>query len=322
MRKTGLKQAKASAKKSAPFQTDITRAKTLLHGIVTARMDADQRGWLAQQEQKAQAGVTPGHLYLAFSSAARHFPKVPLELNEAETTEADALRPGFQPQHWNLLQAVRAFFLLMLPHEQKETYLSMLGQVLETADMNEQQAIYAALPLLPYPDELVYRAREGLRTNMVCVFEAVACHNPYPADFLPEPAWNQMVLKAVFIESVLYRIYGADRRANRKLAEMLLDLVHERWAAGRKVTPEAWRFIGPFIDDHSFTDIETLAHSGDAIERDAALLACAASDYLPAHRLLQEYAESYAAIVSGQLNWQAIGIRHETQRQSNYQKAG
>lgn len=322
MKKTGLKSVNANTSKYVHFQADIKQAKAYLHGIIKARVGTEQCEWLAQQEQKARSGVTPGHLYLAFSSAARHFPKTPLELSETEIAEAEALRPGFQPQHWNLLQAVRAFFLLMLPVEPKETYLSMLGQVLETADMNEQQAIYAALPLLPYPQELVYRAREGLRTNMVCVFEAVACHNPYPADFLPEPAWNQMVLKAVFIESVLYHIHGANRRANRKLAEMLLDLVHERWAAGRKVTPEAWRFIGPFIDDASFADIEKLAQSADAMERDAALLACAASDYLPAHRLLQEHAESYAAIVSGQLNWQAIGIRHENQRQSNYQKAG
>lgn len=322
MKKTGLKSLKANAKKTEHFQADIAQVKAYLHGILKARIDAGQREWLEQQVQKVQAGVTPGHLYLAFSSAARHFPKTPLKLSETEIAEADALRHGFQPQYWNVLQTVRTFFLLMLPVEPKETYLSMLGQVLETADMNEQQAIYAALPLLPYPQELVYRAREGLRTNMVCVFEAVACHNPYPADFLPEPAWNQMVLKAVFIESVLYRIYGADRRANRKLAEMLLDLVHERWAAGRKVTPEAWRFIGPFIDADSFADIETLAQSDNAVERDAALLACAASDYLPVHRLLQEHPKSYAAIVSGQLNWQDIGIRHENQRQSNYQKAG
>ncbi len=45
---------------------------------------------------------------------------------------------------------------------------------------------------------------------MRVVFEAVAHRNPYPAEQLPEAAWNQMVLKALFVGSRLAPIVGLD----------------------------------------------------------------------------------------------------------------
>ena len=55
-----------------------------------------------------------------------------------------------------------------------------------------------------------------------------------------------MILKAIFIERPLYKIYGLDKRMNKPLAEMLVAYVNERWAAGRDVTPELWRLVVPF----------------------------------------------------------------------------
>ena len=88
-------------------------------------------------------------------------------------------------------------------------------------------------PLLPYPEHFIDLAIDGLRSNITSVFNAIALHNPYPADYFAEAAWNQMVLKAVFVDSPLSHIQGLDARANDKLARMLGDYAHERWAAGR-----------------------------------------------------------------------------------------
>ena len=67
---------------------------------------------------------------------------------------------------------------------------------------------YRGLPL--YPDASLHeaRAREGLRSAMRPIFEAVAHANPYPAERFDEPGWNQMVLKALFIGSTLAPIQG------------------------------------------------------------------------------------------------------------------
>jgi len=66
--------------------------------------------------------------------------------------------------------------------------------------------------------------------------------NPYPADYFDDLAWNQMVLKALFVGS-LHLIYGLDTRANSHTSDGN-DYAHERWAAKRSVSPEIWRLVG------------------------------------------------------------------------------
>src|SRR5690606_6973098 len=110
-------------------------------------------------------------------------------------------------------------------------------------------ALYQGLPIFPDPERHVGRAAEGIRSNIKAVIEAVAHGNPYPADHLDEPAWNQMILKAVFVGIPLFPIQDIDRRANLDLARMLSDFAKERWAAGRTVSPELWRCVGRFAED-------------------------------------------------------------------------
>ena len=63
-----------------------------------------------------------------------------------------------------------------------------------------------------------------------------------------------MVLKALFVETTLAPIVGLDERANPELARILRDYAHERWAAGRPVSPELWRCVGPFATDAAALD--------------------------------------------------------------------
>jgi len=117
------------------------------------------------------------------------------------------------------------------------------------------------------------RAREGVRSAMTPVFEAVAHRNPYPRDMFDEDGWNHMVLKALFIGSTLDPIQGLDARANADLAVMLVDYAHERWAAGRPVSPELWRCVGPFADARALDALGHVLDTGEPRERLAAALA-------------------------------------------------
>jgi hypothetical protein len=78
------------------------------------------------------------------------------------------------------------------------------------------------------------------------VFEAVAHQNPFPAENFPQSAWNHMVLKTVFLDSVLHPIIGLDDRWNDELAGILVNYAHGRWAAIDRSRPScgaAWGLL-------------------------------------------------------------------------------
>ena len=174
-----------------------------------------------------------------------------------------------------------------------------------TADVDELVAFYRGLPLYPDPPRHRARAAEGVRSNMVVVFEAVAHHNPYPAEELAEDAWNQMVLKALFVGAALDPIVGLDARANATLARMLGDYAHERWAASRPVSPELWRCVGPFASGPLLADLGRVLETGTPPERAAAVLALRSSPDPDARRLLDRHATWRDAVAARGVDWKS-----------------
>ena len=288
------------------YQTDISQTTAFLQEIIKEQVNDKEQNWIEQQGKKLQNNFQLRSFYLAFSTAPRFINKKPLNLTEEQLVQADSIRKGFQPNHWNILQCVRAYLLLMLPVENNKNYEEILNRLFETADIDEQVTLYGLFPLLPYPKTMAKRAKEGLRTNITDVFDAIALDNPYPADFLVQDAWNQMILKAVFMQRPLYRIYGADDRANPELARMLIDFAHERWAAKRAVSPELWRFVGPFLNKNYSADIDKVI-KGEPLEKKAGLLACASCEEPKAQKYLDQYPEVKKDIENSRFDWTLIG---------------
>jgi hypothetical protein len=141
---------------------------------------------------------------------------------------------------------------------------------------------------------------------MRAVFEAVAHRNPYPREQFSENRWNHMVLKALFVGSTLAPIQGLDQRANPALMRMLCDYAHERWAAGRPVSPELWRCVGAFADAEALADLQRVLATGAATERRAAALALAACPDPQAKALLAAAPDLAAAIERGELGWDRL----------------
>jgi hypothetical protein len=162
------------------------------------------------------------------------------------------------------------------------------------------------LPLYPDPPSHRLRAAEGVRSNMKAVFEAVAHRNPYPREELPEGAWNQMVLKALFVGSALHPIQGLDERSNPTLMRMLCDYAHERWAATRPVSPELWRGVGRHADEAALADLKRVMGTGTTPERQAAALALADCPAPAARKLLESDAGLARAVASGTVTWESI----------------
>ena len=283
---------------------DRSKVIALLNRWVREVASDDGLEWLQEQREEIAGGAPQRVFYTSFSAVPRYIDKHDLNLLDADRAAADEARIGWRPAGWSATQAGRTLIVLSLPHEDREAYLETLDRVFTHADVGESVALYQALPLLPYPDSHRDRAAEGVRSNMTSVLEAVAHRNPYPAEHFEDPAWNQMVLKLLFEDSPLHPVYRLDERANPTLARMLLDYVHERWAADRSVPPELWRLVGPFAEDEALDDLEQALRDGPPAAREAAALALSQSPADRAVTLLRDATpELYEAIETGSLTW-------------------
>ncbi|MDB9320355.1 EboA family metabolite traffic protein [Nodularia spumigena CS-591/04] len=221
-------------------QTSIT---SLLRHWVSLLVTPEALTWLDNKREQIRGGELGREFFTAFSAVSRYTGKQQLKLNAKDLKAAAVMQVGWCPGHWSVDQAARTLLVLALPQDDREKYLHALEQVFTTADGGELVALYQALPLLPYPEQLQKRAAEGVRSNMIAVFDAIALQNPYPAQYFNTPAWNQMVLKALFIGRPLHLIQGLDLRANRDLAKMLINYAHERQSANRPVPAELWQLV-------------------------------------------------------------------------------
>lgn len=257
----------------------------LLTAWLTSRLDATARTWLEDALARLRAGATERDLYLCVSQVSRRLGKASLGLGASELQTATASRPGWDPRDWTVDNAARVLLLLASSTDGAEVR-RRLDKLCSAADIDELVAFYRGLPLYPDPSQHVLRAAEGVRSNMRVVFEAVAHRNPYPAEQFDEPAWNQLVLKALFVGSTLEGVVGLDARRNPALARMLCAYAHERWAAHRAVSPELWRCVGPYATGAVLDDFRRLLTQGNVEERRAAVAALAESQDPAAARLL------------------------------------
>ena len=292
----------------ATFQTDIPAFKTLLLDILREQIDEKSFSWLQQKTESFEKDFSGSRnaFLMAFSGAPRFVPKGLLQISDSAFQKSQELRSGINLKFWTEDQATRTIFLLTIPHEDKTSYLKLLERLFDTGEMNELVALYAALPLLAYPDDLKKRAAEGIRTNMTSVFDAVALNNPFSTDYLDENAWNQLYLKAAFMARPLYRIHGIMQRANAELARIISDYAHERWAAGRDVSPEFWRPIANFIDETLLGDLKKLFIEGNDLEKQTAALICHESTHADAKALLAQYPELQSQTEKQTLSWLTI----------------
>ncbi len=284
----------------------LTSITALLRRWLSQCVAKEGLTWLEEKREQISGGVLERVFFTAFSAVPRYTGKKDLELTPEDLQAAEAMRAGWFPDHWSVDQAARTLLLLGLPPDNVEKYLWTLEQVFTTADEGELIALYQSLPLLPYPERHYARAAEGVRSNMTTVFNAVALRNPYPADYFDNIAWNQMVLKAIFVGSPLHLILGLDHRANPELARMLTDYAHERWAAKRLVTPELWRPVGQFADASIVADLEKVLTAPDSAQQEAAALACSQCPLPQAQELLARHPDLQSSINQGRLTWSSF----------------
>ena len=134
------------------------------------------------------------------------------------------------------------FALERLPSEE---HVKFIDDLFMRGDSSEQEALLRTLSILPSPSRLLATAVEACRTNVQTVFEAIASENPYPARYFPELNFNQLVMKALFINVSLWRIVGLSDRVTPALRGMASDHIKEWTAAGRSVHEDIELILNP-----------------------------------------------------------------------------
>jgi hypothetical protein len=280
-------------------------ARSLLRDWLFVRLDDANRDWLASRISLLASDPGDHSLHIALGLVPRRLGKGAFDLSAAESDEAERCVAGWSPGKWTLADAGRILLLSGLPGRNPD-FAPRFRSLCQTADVAEAISLYRGLPLYPEPAALEPQVGEGLRGNMLSVFEAIAHDNPYPRNHFDTHRWNHMVLKALFVGSRLAPIQGLDQRANGELARIMVDFAHERWAAGREVPHEIWRCVGPFARGAALEDLDRVLSSGTPVERRAAALALAASPDPAAVDLLKRVPAMAAEVASGGLTWAVL----------------
>ncbi|MCE9540850.1 MAG: EboA domain-containing protein [Bacteroidetes bacterium] len=233
-------------------------------------------------------------LQTAFIAMPKYIKKTEIVLSQ-ESKNQFLVSSNFSPEGWTLDKFARAYILLHFNPENEKNYVKRLNELFETAEMNELAILNSFIPLFSYPQNWLFQAKEAVRSNVGCVFDAIAFNNPYPSLHFDEAAWNLLVLKTIFCGKSIKNIYGLKVRSNQKLAHMVSDFAHTRWAIGKTISPEVWELVTPYIDNQIIKDIEKLFQSENEQEQNAAKLSCIQSDFKPAKNLLKKYTESFGS---------------------------
>jgi hypothetical protein len=241
-----------------------------LFALLSQYLGGSGLNWMHSRVFSLSPEELAGKFSILFSLVPRQIPAAMPSLSANALAGAEKFYSGYVNAPLTLQQLCRLFLMLRLPTADNQ---KILNTIFETADMNKLVILYKGLYWLDNAGDFVMRAAEGIRTNMVDVFDAIACENPYPARYFGEQAWNQMVLKAIFMGRPLHRIHRLRDRKNQQLALILHDFIHERWSAGRTVTPELWQLMPGFVTQAIAEDLEKAARSHGPCERDAALKA-------------------------------------------------
>jgi hypothetical protein len=204
--------------------------RTSLVGIVAAR-SASGGDWIG--------GVSASQsdaFCAAYTAAARKTGRGMLALTDEERQTLRALAPEVMFDRWTVADAARAALLLSAAETlDRSAFHSLAVGCFDRGDAREQESWMRAVALLPEAERFLPVVVDTCRTNIVPLFEAIACENPYPAKYFPERNFNQLVLKALFNSIGIARIVGLRERANPELSRMAADYAAERRAAGRSV---------------------------------------------------------------------------------------
>lgn len=274
-----------------------------IYEILDKNTGQEAMDWLTKKTTALEHSESARDLFMTYSLLAAKFDKA-LDINY--TGHTNETLSYFKSHGADVLQMARIYLLTKVLEVNPQFYIKEVAKIIEVADTTELETFLRYLTILPASESFKHAAVEALRTNISIIFDAITLNNPYPALFFNNQQWNQMYLKAAFMERDLALIQSVDERANADLTRIISDYAHERWAASRKIDPMFWRPVSKFMDNTLLSDMERLLTSADKIENKAGALCCYFSEDERALALLGKYQELKEQVASDHITWNTL----------------
>ena len=223
-----------------------------LWSALEERVTPEALSWL--REAVAEVEADPAAVRSRFPMAGRKVGRAPLD-------------PDVDPDdvHATTIDdAARTLLLVALG----DAVQAELADLYRFGDAAERRGLLRALPYLPVGDGAMEIVDDAIRTNDTRLVAAAL--GPYATEHLDDAAYDQAVLKCVFIGVPIAPLDGLPERATPETARMLAAFVHERVAAGRDIPAEVWDVIDRHPPAEELAAIEAERSSEFADRRDAA----------------------------------------------------
>lgn len=276
------------------------KSVNFLSKIVEESLAPDSKEWLEIKIDEIIAERSTKKLYLTYTLCNTKIDKTEIDFN---SFKSDDIGTYLSSKKANTLELARIFLLVKVLESENDFFKEKVVNLIQVADTTELETFLNYLVLLPNPEAFIFVAVEALRTNIETVFKAIAMGNPYPSLYFNEQQWNQMYLKAAFMQLDLSEIVAVDTMGNRDLARIISDYAHERWAASRVIDPVFWRPVSNFVEGVLLEDIKRLFESDNPKENKAAALVCFYSKNKNTQKLVNDYPVLEKQLKNGILTW-------------------
>jgi hypothetical protein len=209
-----------------------------LSAALEERARPEGLAWL--REAGAAVAADPTAIRSRFPMVGRKVGREPLD---ADADPADV-------HAWTIDDAARTLLLAAMG----EAAEAELAELYRYGDAAERRGLLRALPYLPIAGRGLYLTDDAIRTNDTRLIAAAL--GPYATEHLPDAAYDQAVLKCVFVGVPITGLDGIPERVTPDGARMLAAFVHERVAAGRDVPAEVWTVIDKYPHAEEIAAIE------------------------------------------------------------------
>ena len=209
-----------------------------LSAALQRRARPEGRAWL--QDVTAEVREKPEAIRVRFPAVGRKIGREPLD-PQADPADLHA---------WTIDDAARTLLLIALG----DVAEAELTDLYRYSDAAERRGILRALAYLDLGDRGLGLVEDAIRTNDTRLIAAAL--GPYATEHLPDGAYDQAVLKCVFVGVPITGVDGVPARVTADGARMLAAFVLERVVAGRDVPGEIWSVIDRFSPEAEVAAIE------------------------------------------------------------------